>query len=744
MRKQSLFIYSGIALFAISLLAGCSGKSSFTITWANYDGSVLERDLNVKKGTTPTFDSKTPYRLEDTSNYYVFKGWSPEVGPAKKDMTYTAQYDSFALTNVEETPDGYVDVLPTDSAKGNIFHAFCWKYSDIKARLGDLKNAGFKNIQISPVQQPKGGGAEWWAFYQPLSFSIANNSKLGTKAELTELCTEAESMGISIIADIVFNHMANINDSELEPDGTPKVFAGVADYEPYIYEHRNDEGGNATFHHNPNAKGSGAITQVYQYGKLPDLNTANPVVQQRALDLLKECIDVGIDGFRFDAAKHIETPDDPEYASDFWPNTLGVAKQYYKTLTGKELFAYGEVLGGPDGGRDISYYTKLMRVTDDAYAGGITSALTGEASKALAEYTKKTDADNLITWVESHDTYTSEKSHFNQDRIMRGYAVTASRKQSRSLYLSRPDDNATVGVISDFTYESNVLGAINRFHDRFVEGDEYQSANASAYVNQRVNGNDKGAIIVDFTPAGKDALTLDKLGTGVYYDQITGKSYTVRNGHVIVDVPDSGVIVLTMSKNAARPTIEVNNRGGLFVGTVDFEVKVTGENAYYTINGGAQQTFTNEVKLTLGDVVDLDNKVTVVVHVENGGFSLERTYTFTKFQLIEGYFNVVNIDSSYFTTYEIFMWSWGPNDGGHWSKDYTVQDGVLLINVDEYKNAPADQKDKYGYKLACFAKGTTKEGSDKYTWGDDAAVLKKTSDFSFNILAQGYYDASDF
>ena len=165
---------------------------------------------------------------------------------------------------------------------------------------------------------------------------------------------------------------------------------------------------------------------------------------------------------------------------------------------------------------------------------------------------------------------------------------------------------------------------------------------------------------------------------------------------------------------------------------------------YYTINGGAHVAINKEAKVTLGDVTDLDNKVTVLVHTENGGFVLERTYVFTKFQLIEGYFNVVNIDPSYFTTYEIFMWSWGPNDGGHWSKDYTTQDGVLLINIDAYKAASASDKDKYGYKLACFAKGTTKEGSDKYTWGDDAAVLKKTSDFSFNILAQGYYDASDF
>ena len=122
-----------------------------------------------------------------------------------------------------------------------------------------------------------------WSFYQPLSFSIADNSSLGSKADLQELCTEADKYGISIIADIVFNHLANIDDDHLESDGTPTVSPDVEAYEPEIYAKRNASGTEATFHHNKNASGSGAITQYYAYGNLPDLNTANPVVQARSL-----------------------------------------------------------------------------------------------------------------------------------------------------------------------------------------------------------------------------------------------------------------------------------------------------------------------------------------------------------------------------------------------------------------------------------------------------------------------------
>ena len=130
--------------------------------------------------------------------------------------------------------------------------------------LPNIANAGFKNVLTMPVQTPKSAGSSWWAFYQPLSFTIAENSALGTKAELIELCSEAEKFDICILADIVVNHMANIDDNAKEPDGTPVVFPGVAEYEPLIYNNRNEDidGIGVTFHHNPSAGGSGSETVI--------------------------------------------------------------------------------------------------------------------------------------------------------------------------------------------------------------------------------------------------------------------------------------------------------------------------------------------------------------------------------------------------------------------------------------------------------------------------------------------------
>ena len=703
------------------------------IKWNNYDGTNIEIDSAVVKGETPKFDSKTPYRLNDDSNYYVFNGWDKEVVPAKKNETYTATYKSYPLTNVEESPDGYIDTMPTVNGEGNIFHAFCWSFKDIEDRLPDIVNAGFQSVQTMPVQTPKSGGSAWWAFYQPLSFSIAEESKLGTKAEFLSMCAAADALGVNIIVDVVFNHMANIKDGDLEPDTTPKVFPGVADYEPEIYAHRNDDS-NPTFHHNPNAEGSGAITQKYQYGDLPDLNTANSLVQDRCYSFLKECIDAGVDGFRFDAAKHIETPEDPEYASDFWPNTLGKARTYYKSLTGKDLFAYGEVLDGPGGGRDLSMYTKLMAVTDNAYGALVKNSLLGNATNAASDYLKQTDPKNLITWVESHDTYTSEDSHYISEKILQGYAITGTRPGSRSLYLSRPDDALSVGVVSSYDYEDNTLGAINRFHNRFYNATENVKADATLYINQLENSNgDVGAVIVDLDRTKNSYVYLDKLGTGVYYDQATGEQTVVRDGHAIIEMPLSGILLLTKSKNEVRPTLSIDNRGGLFLDNLEVTLRASHGTGYYSINGAAPVSFEGKLVLeNLQNYQDGEGKVALDVTVSNSQFSITRHFHYQKVQLIPGYFNVVNVNPDYYTNYELYMWSWTSTQGT-WSKDYTIQDGIVLVDTDHMSGL-------VGFVLAVFAKDYVV--SNIHEWDHNA--LKQTIDIKDNLLAQGYFDASNF
>ena len=326
------------------------------------------------------------------------------TAPAVTEST-TLECGTTEPVNYREFDDTYTDRLPENAQDGLTLHAFNWTYHEIMVNLENIHNAGFKNVLTMPVQQPKGGGSSWWAFYQPLSFSIGDNSALGSKEELIALCAEAEKYDICILADLVLNHMATTDDEGKEADGTPTVSPAVAAYEPVIYANRNEntDGTGLTFHHNRTAKGSGADTQYYAYGNLPDLNTANVYVQERVLALMTECIDAGIDGFRFDAAKHIETEADPEYPSDFWDNTLEKAKAYYTEKTGKELYVYGEILGSPSG-RSLTAYTDHMRITDDGFLAQYKGVYAKKDPLVILNAALKTeDATQLIAWVESHD-----------------------------------------------------------------------------------------------------------------------------------------------------------------------------------------------------------------------------------------------------------------------------------------------------------------------------------------------------
>ena len=633
-------------------------------------------------------------------------------------------------TEIPETPEEYVDVLP-DNNNGNIMQCFNWTFNEIKENLPLIAHSGFKVVQTSPVQQPKNGGANWYSFYQPLSFSIADNSRLGTKQELKDLCDEADKLGVRVICDIVFNHLANVNDETLESDGTPTVCPDVNNYEPYIYEHRNDAS-NPTFHHNPKAQGSGAITQVYSFGKLPDLNTANEYVQERCLSLLKECIDVGVDGFRFDAAKHIETPDDPQFASNFWPNTLGVAKEYYKAKTNEDLIAYGEILNDPDGNRSIECYTKLMKVTDNTYIQDIHTAAgaTANAEKAVnARYGKDTSPSNLVTWVESHDTYIEETSHISDRKTSRKYAIIASRKDTVAMYLARCDQAATVGMVGSYFFEEEVIAASNRFHNRYAGYDEEQSAAGNVYINERFKENkSSGALLVNLKGKGEAEVTFKHLEDAIYYDQLTGAKVTVKDHKATLNFDDTGLVFLTRTNNLPRPSIEISQRDLSFAGSLKIDVTVKNANSMsYSINDGSEVTFNGTTSITLTD--SSAALTTIKFKAANEQFSIEKKSTYKKVELVEGYLNIVNINPSYFDIYDFYYWAWGGGSNGKWLNDFENRNGVLLF---DFSNKPYT-----GFLLAAFNKGYTISNVNEW----DSHLVKQTSDISTSAK---FYDASNF
>ena len=219
-----------------------------------------------------------------------------------------------------------------------------WSFKTIKENIKEIVNAGYTWIQISPVQGTKDKSLvvkDWWMLYQPINFKIGN-FQIGSRSEFIEMCAEAHRYGLKVMVDVILNHMANRgggSDSNF-PHETVESF--IRDDINFWHERKKVENWNDRW-------------QVTHWCiGLPDLNTSNHMLQDMIIDFLNDVIECGADGLRFDAAKHIELPEDPG-GSDFWPRVI-------QSLKNKEkLFLYGEVL--QCGASNYEKYTKYMRLS---------------------------------------------------------------------------------------------------------------------------------------------------------------------------------------------------------------------------------------------------------------------------------------------------------------------------------------------------------------------------------------------
>ena len=542
--------------------------------------------------------------------------------------------------------------LPKDMKDGATLHAFEWSFKTIMENIPDIAKAGYTSIQTEPIVKIKdnrklGTGnwyLNWYYVYQPTDMSIGNYV-VGSEDEFKEMCKMAHQYGLRIIVDSVSNHFTSDFDVIAKKWQNKAYFH--EDKQISDYNNRED------------------CTQ-HKLSGLWDLNTQDDTVTQGMADLLKQTVADGADGFRYDAAKHIELPDEVfgGKKSNYWNTILKNGSQYQ----------YGEVL--EDANVREADYANLFN-SSSPRGGGITDSSYGHEVRNAVQFKNlgashftshsKVTEDKSVNWVESHDNFANGEANIPQELsdewIKYGWAGVTAQKNGMSLFFDRPyKDGGTYGTGGVGTYadgsgpftENSKLGdagsdlwkdpevvAVNHFRNAMVGEDSSVSncGDDNCLMVERYAGSaaQDGMVVANANGAEKNlAGQSTKLANGTYTDEVTGSTITVSGGKVTSGSVNAKSIAAFSNKTRSGKvsTAEAYPNKG----TIPGESKLITLRSYqasdttYTTSDGQSGSYKDGDTIKIGAKAKSDEVVTVTVKGTGAdGEAIKHTYSYTKY-----------------------------------------------------------------------------------------------------------------
>lgn len=275
---------------------------------------------------------------------------------------------------------------PDEPARNDVgVQLFQWTWDSIAAECTDvLGPAGVGWVLTSPPQEHIVGDP-WWTSYQPVSYQV--ESRLGTREQFEAMVGACSEAGIDVVADAVVNHMTGQD----EP-GTGWAGSSFEHYSyPGLYTAED-------FHHcglTPNDDivdySNAEQVQTCELVNLADLDTANPEVQTTIRGYLEDLLDLGVAGFRIDAAKHMAAGDVAAIVEGLPEGTIVMQ----------------EVIGARSEPIQPADYADNGQVFDFYYASHLTGAVEGGSLEQVFQVDAASTgltSDGAVVFVDNHDT----------------------------------------------------------------------------------------------------------------------------------------------------------------------------------------------------------------------------------------------------------------------------------------------------------------------------------------------------
>ncbi len=315
------------------------------------------------------------------------------------------------------------------AAAGDVFvHLFEWRWPDIARECEVwLGPRGYKGVQISPpsehaIVRDAQNFFPWWQRYQTVSYKL-DKSRSGTAAELQDMVQRCKTQGVDIYADVVINHMTA---------GSGTGSAGTI-YTKYNYP---SVPYTQLDFHTPcgiNSYADAAQVQNCELVGLADLATESDTVRGRIARYLISLNELGIAGFRVDAAKHVPAADLEAIMTRV--NNAATAAGRPKPFVFLEIIAGSGDAVTPQQYFGVGYTSGgSTDITDFTYGNRMSDALLGRSGLTLWSALQSFQSDLLpsdksVVFVDNHDTQRGSSLYYADSTYELGIIMMLGHSQ---------------------------------------------------------------------------------------------------------------------------------------------------------------------------------------------------------------------------------------------------------------------------------------------------------------------------
>ncbi|MBQ3202370.1 MAG: hypothetical protein IJN04_01150 [Clostridia bacterium] len=284
------------------------------------------------------------------------------------------------------------------------------------------KSLGVQGIWLSPIfTSPSYHKYDAKDYYQI-------DWRFGTEEDLKELVELCHQRNVKLILDLAINHTSKSHDWYVQFEQARKAGDTENPYYDYYSCATTAEKTNGIIYQK--IAGIDCWYECNFSGDMPELNYDNPEVRQAALDVAKYYLDLGVDGFRFDAVKYIYMGN-TEQSVAFWKWYVDELKK-----SKPDIYCVGECWSGET---EVLDYYEAMNCFDFAMSQAEGFAAAAAKGGNIYKFTSRIASyQNKVTG--KHDGAMPQffLSNHDMDRIAGCFVTENYTRMAANLYLLAP------------------------------------------------------------------------------------------------------------------------------------------------------------------------------------------------------------------------------------------------------------------------------------------------------------------